>query len=246
MDEIKAIEKSLSDLKTIKNRLENVLKNKAPIDEITKQNARISSLSAQVNEYFYDNLNLESDLANNERIILILKKQRRILIDELKKTRKINLLHIFDITDDEYNKKEYGEIILPEKYLKFRKNGKWGIKDNRGRIIIENKYDEIGSYNSKFVGFLYGEAEYIKDVPLYNYSIPVAGKFKYSNNLGYAFDVGGVDCYIPASSEKERWFIAGEYYYLIIDKMKYIQKEIELTEVTFENTQVKRWKQKIL
>ena len=102
-------------------------------------------------------------------------------------------------------------------------------------MVIANKYNEIGSFRSNIVGFIYGAAEIIKDVPPYLYRIPIAAKFKYSNKEGYAFDVGGVDCYIPAAGQ-EKWFIPGEYYFMIIDKVINRFQEIELTEVTLEKT----------
>ena len=81
--------------------------------------------------------------------------------------------------------------------------------------------------------------EIVKEVPPYDYNIPIAAKFKYANKEGYAFDVGGVDCYIPILPEKERWFVPGEYYYMIISNVVNQFQEIEITEVTFENTQIK-------
>jgi hypothetical protein len=245
MDEQRAIEKTASELKTIQNRLNKLLKQKqsAESQEIANLKSIISNFRSQIDDASgelhskeYQVLDLESQMGDKDKIITTLKNQRKILVEEIKKIRNINLLNVYEIAGENNSRKN---IVLPGGYLKFRKDGKWGIKDNRGKIIIENKYNEIGSYLSDFIGFLYGETEIVKEVPPYDYNIPIAAKFKYANKEGYAFDVGGVDCYIPILPEKERWFVPGEYYYMIISNVVNQFQEIEITEVTFENTQIK-------
>lgn len=244
MDELKAIIKSVSELKTIQNRLNKFLKEKQSEEsqEVANLKAIISDLRWQIDNagsesYFSEiqKMDLESQLDYKDKIITTLKGQRHALIKEIKKNKNNKSLHVYEIAGEDIKESCYPEIVLPEGYIKFWKNGKCGIKDKNGKIVIDNKYNEIGSFRSNIVGFIYGAAEIIKDVPPYLYRIPIAAKFKYSNKEGYAFDVGGVDCYIPAAGQ-EKWFIPGEYYFMIIDKVINRFQEIELTEVTLENT----------
>lgn len=244
MDELKVITKSVSELKTIQNRLNKLLNEKLSEEsqEVANLKAIISDLRWQIDHAGRESyiseiqkMDLESQLGYKDKIIAKLKGQRHSLIKEIKQITKKKSLNVYEIAGEDIKKNGYPEIVLPEGYIKFWKNGKYGIKDNNGNILIENKYNEIGSFRSNIVGFVNGEAEIVENMPPYLYRIPLAAKFKYSNKEGYAFDVGGVDCYIPAS-DQEKWFIPGEYYFMIINKVINRFQDIELTEVTLENT----------
>jgi hypothetical protein len=244
MDEQRAIEKTASELKTIQNRLKKLLKVKqsAEPQQVADLKSIISNFRSQIDEasgelYSKENqvLDLESQMGDKDKIIAILKNQRNALVKELKQNKKSKALHVYELAGEDIKRNGYHDILLPEGYIKFWKNGKCGIRDKNGKIVVDNKYDELGSFRSNIVGFVYGTAEIVEKVPPYLYRIPLAAKYKYSNKEGYAFEVGGVDCYIPASAQ-EKWFIPGEYYFMIIDKVINKFQEIELTEVTLENT----------
>ena len=80
------------------------------------------------------------------------------------------------------------EVKLNEGYKKVKKNGKWGILNPKGEIIVDFKYDEI----STFRGILYGiiNNDLIK-IPgaYYPYRLRMQGKCTSENNV----TIGGLN-----------------------------------------------------
>lgn len=232
IDEIKAIEKSVSGLKTIQNRLKKILK---------ERNWAISTEIPRL-EGVIENLQRDLDSAN-EKI-----RSKENLIDDLlakleERDDRIAMLDIDSNSEDNTqvktkkrtSKKNDNIIKLPEGYVKFRENGKWGIKNKKGKIIVECIFDEIGSYNSRFIGFIDGEIVILKQAPRFFYNVPIWGIYKYTSKTRDVFEIAGVNCSI-LSPTPDRIYEVGKKYQLIIDKISKNLTDIKAYEVTQENT----------
>lgn len=103
-------------------------------------------------------------------------------------------------------------IALKDGLTKFRMSGKWGIINSDREIIVDNIYDEIGSFRSRLIGFINGKA--IKLSTVYDYRVPVECKCIGSENGIYLYEVGNVKCRfedkrVISSIEKDRFSHVG-------------------------------------
>jgi len=247
IDDIKAIEKTVSELKTIQNRLGKALKDRewAISNEIPRLESVIDNLKEELQNAYFALETKESNIS--DLLAQLEKKDAKIQSLLTLKTKMADELHKFgiDIIPMESFTEEVTEddkplfIQLPDGFTKIREDGKWGLSNKAGKGV-DCKYDEIGSFRTNLIGFRYNEAEIIKDAPSYFYRMPLYAKFKYSNDLGCAFDVAGVDCYIPAENvPKGRMYVVGDYYKVVVKKVVNRFQEIELAEATEENTSQK-------
>lgn len=228
MDKIRAIEKSLSELKTIQNRLKKLLN-----EQDCEQSVGIQELELKVEE-----LSKELELANQTIII------KNNIIDDLlvaleKRDNKIERNNKVRIAPNSIQEmipfpKIGKDIKLPEGYVKFKENGKWGIKNKNGKIIVENIYDEIGSYKSRFIGFVDGEVQILKQSSQFFYNVPIWGKYLYTSKKRDVFEIAGVNCSILAPTS-DIHYEKGKWYCLIIDKISKTLKDIKVFEATPEN-----------
>ena len=244
IDDIKAIEKTISELKTIQNRLGKALKDRdwAISNEIPRLESIIENLKEELQNAYaaldskdsniYD---LLAQLEKKDAKIQSLLSLKQKMADELHKLGG-DIIPMESFTEVVVDDEKSLFIKLPDGFVKFREDGKWGLTNKTGGGV-ECKYDEIGSFRTNLIGFRYNEAEIIKNAPAYFYRMPLYAKFKYSNDLGYAFDVAGVDCYIPSENvPKDRMYVVGEYYKVVVKKVINRFQEIELAEATEENT----------
>lgn len=228
MDEIRAIEKSVSELKTIQNRLKKLLneKEREQSVDILECELKVETLSKEL-ELANKTIDNKNTIIDDLLVMLEKrdKKNARKIKDRFATNPKQEIIPFPKIGKD---------IKLPEGYVKFKENGKWGIRNKNGKIIVESIYDEIGSYKSRFIGFIDGKVQILKQSPQFFYNVPIWGKYIYTSKTRDVFEVAGVNCSILAPTP-DRQYEVGKMYCLIIDKISKTLVDIKVFEATPEN-----------
>lgn len=104
---------------------------------------------------------------------------------------------------DVFGKEVSQEIIPLQNGLKKTKiAGKWGIVNNNGEIIIEHRYNEIGSFRSRLIGVI-NDKEVIKLNQNYDYPINITGKYIKKDGSNYYFNIASVSCVLPEGLLKQ-------------------------------------------
>ena len=104
---------------------------------------------------------------------------------------------------DVFGKEVSQEIIPLQNGLKKTKiAGKWGIVNNNGEIIIEHRYNEIGSFRSRLIGVI-NDKEVIKLNQNYDYPINITGKYIKKDGSNYYFNIASVSCVLPEGMLKQ-------------------------------------------
>lgn len=80
--------------------------------------------------------------------------------------------------------------------------GKWGIINDQGDVIIEHRYNEIGSFRSRLIGII-NEGEVIKLNQNYEYPINITGKYLKTEGSNHYFIIGGATCVLPEGLVKQ-------------------------------------------
>jgi len=96
--------------------------------------------------------------------------------------------------DNDGNLVSEESIDLMEGYKKEKIGGKWGIVKD-GEVIINHKYDEIGSFRQRLIGVINGRI--IKLDAYYEYPILISGTCIKKHKNVFAVDVAGVKFYLP-------------------------------------------------
>lgn len=87
-------------------------------------------------------------------------------------------------------------VKLQDGYVKSKVGGKWGIEKN-GEIIVQHKYDEIGSFRQRLIGVI--NKSVVKLNAYYDYQIPIVGKCINVKNASLQININGVICVLPMS-----------------------------------------------
>ena len=100
--------------------------------------------------------------------------------------------------------KEVSQEVIQLKYglKKTKIAGKWGVVNDRGEIIIEHRYNEIGSFRSRLIGVI-NDKEVIKLNLNYDYPIHITGKYLKKDGSNYYFKVASVVCVLPDGMLKQ-------------------------------------------
>ena len=102
------------------------------------------------------------------------------------------------VIDEQGNEVAQEVILLQNKLKKTKIAGKWGIVNEKGDIIINHQYDEIGSFRSRMIGVINGKL--IKLDINYLYPIYMTGKYIKSQGNSHFFDISGIECVITEHS----------------------------------------------
>lgn len=104
---------------------------------------------------------------------------------------------------DVYGKEVSQEVIQLQNGLKKTKvAGKWGIVNDKGEVIIEHRYNEIGSFRSRLIGVI-NDKEVIKLNQNYDYPINITGKYIKKDGSNYYFNIASVSCVLPEGLLKQ-------------------------------------------
>lgn len=104
---------------------------------------------------------------------------------------------------DIFGKEVSQEVILLQNGLKKTKvAGKWGIINDKGEVIIEHRYNEIGSFRSRLIGII-NDKEVIKLNLNYDYPIHITGKYIKKDGSNYYFSIASVLCVLPEGLLKQ-------------------------------------------
>lgn len=114
------------------------------------------------------------------------------------------------------------ETILHDDLIKFIQNGKFGIKSETGKIIINPVYEEIGSFRNRLIGFR--ERKYFQLPVYYAYRINLNARCTGNDSTMVYFDVAGVRCrmsknYLDKGSHAPSEFMIGNTYPLTISNI---------------------------
>lgn len=80
--------------------------------------------------------------------------------------------------------------------------GKWGIVNDKGEVIIEHRYNEIGSFRSRLIGVI-NDKEVIKLNLNYDYPIHITGKYLKTEGSNHYFNIGAALCILPEGLLKQ-------------------------------------------
>ena len=104
---------------------------------------------------------------------------------------------------DVFGKEVSQEIVQLHNGLKKTKvAGKWGIVNDKGEVIIEHRYNEIGSFRSRLIGVI-NDKEVIKLNQNYDYPINITGKYIKKDGSNYYFNIASVSCVLPEGLLKQ-------------------------------------------
>ncbi|MCH5234672.1 MAG: WG repeat-containing protein [Muribaculaceae bacterium] len=116
----------------------------------------------------------------------------------VKKNGRIFRINIKNELIDEI-KSERIEKSLNDGFKKIRENGKWGILDPKGKIIVDFKYDEISTFRGRLVGII--NKDLIKLDAYYPYRLPMSG---FNKGIQFNKDIIEIGGYLFENFEKRK------------------------------------------
>ena len=179
---------------SIKNKYEiitNTYDNKA--DEIDYDNIESIIESDKVKIFKIDNKYAVYDKENNSILIEPIINEIKAFNEKEYKIKSGKLVGYLNIENKTNFLTEYNDIILFNKYLKTKKNNKYGLIDKEANLILKPIYEKIGIFYNE-------NEEYI--------SAKYDGKYKLYKNTGKL---------IP---EKDLYVISNDGYYLLVQNLK--------------------------
>lgn len=143
--------------------------------------------------------------------------------------------------DEDGNELAEKTIKLKDGLIKFKMSGKWGIVNSEGEVIVDNIYDEIGSFRSRLIGFINGKA--IKLSIIYDYRVPVVCNCIKKESEYYIYEVGNVHCRFLdkrelSSSEKDNFSHPGVCNIMALVNILWIDEKISLRAMSDQDWEV--------
>lgn len=136
--------------------------------------------------------------------------------------------------DENGNRLNDDNILLPNGWYKFRQGNLWGITDTNGEIIVKCIYDEIGSFRGRLIGFINGE--FSKLAPRYEYRMTMSCKCDRIVNERALYDINGVKLLDANKSDANIEII---YSNMFITNIVYSKHALFVTKISERNKNTK-------
>ncbi|HBC21892.1 MAG TPA: hypothetical protein DC009_07475 [Porphyromonadaceae bacterium] len=123
--------------------------------------------------------------------------------------------------DEEFNEVEEESIPLKDGFVKIKRRGLWGMKNEAGEIVVDCKYSEISSFRSRFIGFINNKAIRLTASGNYNYRLPMCiGNSFRREGARYVVNVGGQKCVLQAGEHLPHIINGGKIDVAIVNMTK--------------------------